>query len=60
MNDTSFQIICAGQDGLFQSDPEPTVLKFFPGGGGYSLAPGSEDNDNMTNFSEGRLEDKIP
>jgi len=60
MNPTTFQIIGAGQDGLFQSDPEPTVLKFFPGGGGYS-SPGGEDNDNMTNFSEGRrLEDHLP
>jgi prepilin-type N-terminal cleavage/methylation domain-containing protein len=57
MKDTSFQIICAGQDGLFQTVPEAVALKFFPGGGGYT----TDDNDNITNFSEGaRLEDKLP
>lgn len=63
MNPTSFQIICAGQDGLFGADPPTPGTKFFPGGGGTSGGRGywPEDNDNMTNFSEGRrLEDHIP
>lgn len=55
MNPTTFQIICAGQDGLFSADAR--VAKYFPGGGGYV----GDDRDNMTNFSEGRrLEDHIP
>jgi prepilin-type N-terminal cleavage/methylation domain-containing protein len=67
VNPTSFQIICAGQDGLFGDDPPgPPIYpgaKFFPSGGwtegGRGYMP--EDNDNMTNFSEGRrLEDHIP
>ncbi|MCI0358188.1 MAG: type II secretion system GspH family protein [Planctomycetaceae bacterium] len=59
MNPTSFQIICAGQDGLFGADATPISLRYFPGGGGYSTS--GEDNDNMTNFTEGgRLEDKVP
>jgi prepilin-type N-terminal cleavage/methylation domain-containing protein len=69
MNPTTFQIIGAGQDGLFGDDPPgppPTLYpgaKFFPGGGwtegGRGYVP--DDNDNMTNFSEGRrLEDHIP
>jgi hypothetical protein len=62
-NPTSFQIICAGQDGEFGVDPPALAaperaVKYFPGGGG-PYQPG--DNDNMTNFTEGsRLEDKIP
>ena len=63
MNPTSFQIIGAGQDGLFGVDPPNAGAKFFPGGGGTNGGRGywPEDNDNMTNFSEGRrLEDHIP
>jgi hypothetical protein len=57
MNPSKFQIICAGQDGLFGADATPVSLRYFPGGGGYVL----EDNDNQTNFSDGgRLEDKLP
>ncbi len=58
-NPSKFQIICAGQDGLFGNDlpPPNTSLRYFPGGGGYV----PEDNDNQTNFSDGgRLEDKLP
>jgi prepilin-type N-terminal cleavage/methylation domain-containing protein len=63
---TAFQIIGAGQDGLFGDDPGTALYpgaKFFKGGGwtegGRGYMP--EDNDNMTNFSEGRrLEDHIP
>lgn len=55
VNPTSFQIICAGQDGEFSNDT--SVLKVFPGGGNYDEA----DQDNITNFSDGyRLQDKIP
>ncbi len=58
MNPTTFQILCAGQDGDFGLDASPAAIKFFPGGGG----PYQDgDRDNMTNFSEGRrLEDHIP
>ena len=56
MNATTFQILCAGQDGEFVDSPS-TAVKFFPGGGGYQAA----DKDNLTNFSEGRrLQDHIP
>jgi hypothetical protein len=55
VNHTTFQILCAGQDGEFSQDL--TVVKFFPSGGNYDTA----DEDNITNFSEGRrLEDNIP
>jgi hypothetical protein len=61
MNPTSFQILCAGQDGDWGNvdpiDGYATAVKGFPGGMNYS--PG--DMDNITNFSEGgTLEDKIP
>jgi type II secretion system protein G len=62
MNATSFQILCAGQDGEWGNvDPATgaaaTALKFFNGGLNY--LPG--DRDNITNFSNGRtLEDNIP
>jgi prepilin-type N-terminal cleavage/methylation domain-containing protein len=62
-NPTSFQIICAGLDGDFgwydgtgARTPADANVKFFPQGDNYK----DEDNDNITNFSEGRLEDKIP
>ena len=64
VNQTTFQIICAGQDGEFGGEPSPAGAKFFPGGGntggsGAGYLPA--DRDNMTNFSEGRrLEDHIP
>jgi prepilin-type N-terminal cleavage/methylation domain-containing protein len=58
VNPTTFQILCAGQDGDFGLDASPAAIKYFPGGGGpYQVG----DRDNMTNFSEGRrLEDHIP
>jgi prepilin-type N-terminal cleavage/methylation domain-containing protein len=56
MAPTTFQIICAGQDGEFGLDPATLDAKFFPQGGNYSPA----DRDNMTSFSEGRrLQDFI-
>jgi type II secretion system protein G len=63
MNPTTFQIICAGQDGLFGLDQATPGAKFFPGGGSSAGGAGytPDDRDNMTNFSEGRrLEDHIP
>jgi prepilin-type N-terminal cleavage/methylation domain-containing protein len=57
VNPTSYQIICAGQDGEFGDDPVPLAYKLFPSGTNYK----DEDNDNITNFSEGRrLEDNVP
>jgi hypothetical protein len=61
VNPTSFQILCAGQDGEWGGiDPASGTFagyKGFPGGMNYTAA----DRDNITNFSEGRtLEDHIP
>ena len=59
---TSFQILCAGQDGEFGPEPSAAELqtypgKSFPAGQNYTSA----DSDNLTNFSDGRvLEDHIP
>lgn len=57
---SSFQILCAGQDGVFGADPTGTMTdkrKFYPSGINYQV----EDRDNITNFSEGkRLGDAIP
>ena len=63
MNPTTFQILCAGQDGDFgvydginRTPADPTV-KLFPSGLNYIQA----DKDNITNFSGGRtLGDSIP
>ena len=60
MNPTTFQIVCAGQDGefgtLLTDSTENNVKKF---NSGQHYAEG--DMDNMTNFSDGkRLEDNIP
>jgi len=56
MNGTTFQIICAGQDGNFGYDAADIDAKLFPGGDRYNDA----DNDNITNFSRGKLVDEIP
>lgn len=62
VNKTTFQILCAGQDGIFGPEPSAAELtaypgKSFPAGQNYT----SDDRDNLTNFSEGRtLEDHIP
>lgn len=56
MNLTTFQILCAGQDGNFGCHAADTTgeldedLKQFPSGSYYSNA----DKDNITNFSGGR------
>jgi len=56
MNPTTFQIICAGSDGNFGYDSTDADAKFFPSGDNYNNA----DNDNITNFSRGKLVDEIP
>ena len=59
MNPTSFQIICAGQDGEFNLgfNDDDSDVKLFPSGLNYS----NSDRDNITNFSDGRrLMDNIP
>jgi prepilin-type N-terminal cleavage/methylation domain-containing protein len=62
MNPTTFQILCAGQDGTFGlteedlAGPPNADLKIFPTGDYYSKA----DRDNITSFSAGkRLEDSV-
>jgi prepilin-type N-terminal cleavage/methylation domain-containing protein len=60
-NSTSYQLLCAGQDGdfgYFDSSGSPVdQVKFFPSGGNYVRA----DNDNVTDFSSGKkLSDHIP
>jgi prepilin-type N-terminal cleavage/methylation domain-containing protein len=61
MNPTSFQILCAGQDGLWGNvDPttgNPAPPRSYPGGLNYT----QDEMDNITNFTEGgTLEDKLP
>jgi prepilin-type N-terminal cleavage/methylation domain-containing protein len=53
MNATTFQIICAGQDGDYGTGAATTANapKIFPSGDNY-IKPG--DYDNITNFSGGR------
>ena len=62
MNATSFQILCAGQDGLW-GNVDPTIpgpvqdVKTYPGGLNYT----PDEMDNIANFTEGgTLEDKLP
>lgn len=54
-NPTKFQIISCGLDGDFGSWNGITTKKF-PSGENYKKG----DRDNLANFSEGTLEDKIP
>jgi prepilin-type N-terminal cleavage/methylation domain-containing protein len=66
VNSNSFQIVCSGLDGLFGTGGKsmtfagatPSIVtgKLFPTGVGYS----DDDNDNVTNFSDGQLSDMIP
>lgn len=56
-NADSFQIISAGQDGHFGAMLASTTPKLFPRGLNYA----TEDNDNVTNFSDkASLEDARP
>jgi prepilin-type N-terminal cleavage/methylation domain-containing protein len=60
-NPTSYQLLCAGQDGDFgyfdSSGTAVDMVKFFPSGGNFVRA----DNDNITDFSSGKkLSDHIP
>jgi hypothetical protein len=57
VNPTTFQILCAGQDGEFGDSLAADQVKLFPSGAFYEAA----DKDNITNFSDGRtLGDNIP
>ena len=59
-NPQKFQIICCGLDGRFNArvpPVAPAAYPRFPSGQNYDMANG--ELDNMTNFSEGKLEDKI-
>jgi prepilin-type N-terminal cleavage/methylation domain-containing protein len=57
VNPTTFQIICAGQDGEFGYQSTDQDVKIFPTGDNYNR----EDRDNITNFSNGRtLADNLP
>jgi hypothetical protein len=57
MNPTSFQIVCAGQDGVFGL---ANGIKQYPGGLNYDLTERG-DHDNIANFSDGRtLQDALP
>lgn len=57
VNPTTFQIICAGQDGEFGYQSSDSDVKRFPTGDNYNV----EDRDNITNFSNGRtLADNLP
>jgi hypothetical protein len=54
MNETTFQVLCAGQDGNFGLTDAAQDVKIFPAGDYYEKA----DRDNITSFSAGkRLED---
>ena len=50
INPTTFQIICAGQDGEFGHDRVRHRREVFPSGNNYIEA----DKDNITNFSGGK------
>jgi type II secretion system protein G len=57
VNATTFQIICAGQDGDFGYTTADSDAKVFPLGTGYN----DGDKDNITNFSGGKmLNDLVP
>jgi prepilin-type N-terminal cleavage/methylation domain-containing protein len=57
-NADTFQIISAGQDGLFSGNSLANArVRLYPTGGGYD----QEDRDNITNFTDrATLEDAIP
>ena len=56
MNPEKFQIVSAGLDSQYYFGPNPNAFRVFPGGTNYSQA----DMDNVTNFSNGKLQDSIP
>lgn len=61
MNPTTFQIICAGQDGDFGFALTDKDVKVFPTDGNANQRYNPADKDNITNFSGGRtLGDSIP
>ncbi len=63
VNETTYQVISAGLDDNYGGNAfltDPLLYPHFPGGQSY-LSPGVGDDDNITNFSEGRtLEDMKP
>ncbi len=61
-NQTTFQIICAGQDGEFGLDPSDNDVKIATGAlAGVGYGNDGEEKDNLTNFSNGKmLGDLIP
>ena len=62
VNKNTFQIISAGLDDHYGSDAflaDHLSYPIFPDGLNY-LSPGDGDDDNITNFCEGRLKDKKP
>lgn len=55
MNPDKFQIISAGLDSQYYFGPSPDAFRTFPSGTNYSQA----DMDNVTNFSNGKLQDSL-
>src|SRR5262245_19028706 len=61
VNPTTFQIICAGQDGDFGLALTDVDVKVFPTDGNSNARYSQGDKDNITNFSGGRtLGDSVP
>lgn len=52
-----FQIVCAGQDGHFGTDVSGGATKQYPDGANYDVI---NEEDNITNFSPGRLGNELP
>jgi len=61
INPNKFQIICAGQDGDFGYSSSDVDVKSFPSGANANQSYNLGDNDNITNFSNGRtLKNSMP
>lgn len=56
VNPKRFQIVSAGVDGMYGGGLTDSWARLFPSGEGYT----DFDNDNLTNFTEGPLEDAKP
>lgn len=56
MNPEKFQIVSAALDSQYYVGSAPDAFRVFPAGTNYSQA----DNDNVTNFSNGKLQDSLP
>ena len=60
MNATTFQLICAGQDGDFGFSSSDTDVKMY-NTNAFGIPYNDGDKDNITNFSNGRtLKDNLP